>query len=462
MANRRDFVKGAAAAAFFSRTVLGANDRINYAFIGLGGRTGLLDAAWMKQPDGNLVAVCDCNKAKIDAYQKLKLADKKVDTFGDYRRVLDRKDIDAVLVAVPDHNHAPIMIAALEAGKDVYMEKPCSNTVEAAVAMLKAYRAHKQVVQLGTQQRSWDHFQEVARLVRDGALGPVNQILVGLSGGGGGGFGRARGPQAAPSAPPPIPEGLDWNAFLGPAKQVLYDPARLGWRGWYDYGGGLITDWGVHWLDIVHLAMGADTSGPSSAAAVSAYPGEENPNLERVPGSWIIQYKYPKFLLTMTSYTPPTPEQINEGPTFIGSRGFIRVNRNGYIIRSNRNNAPMPVVNPGGGRATQAMGVPGGAPGAMPGGRAGAATPGRAAQSQLPPIEEKSYVLTYEDNVAHERASEVVHVRNFFDCIKSRQKPTAEFEIGFHSTLPCLLGRQAVKDGKALIWDETTLSARPA
>jgi predicted dehydrogenase len=284
MANRRDFVKGAAAAAFFSRTVLGANDRINYAFIGLGGRTGLLDAAWMKQPDGNLVAVCDCNKAKIDAYQKLKLADKKVDTFGDYRRVLDRKDIDAVLVAVPDHNHAPIMIAALEAGKDVYMEKPCSNTVEAAVAMLKAYRAHKQVVQLGTQQRSWDHFQEVARLVRDGALGPVNQILVGLSGGGGGGFGRARGPQAAPSAPPPIPEGLDWNAFLGPAKQVLYDPARLGWRGWYDYGGGLITDWGVHWLDIVHLAMGADTSGPSSAAAVSAYPGEENPNLRLYPG----------------------------------------------------------------------------------------------------------------------------------------------------------------------------------
>ena len=98
----------------------------------------------------------------------------------------------------------------------------------------------------------------------------------------------------------------------------------------------------------------------------------------------------------------------------------------------------------------------------MPGAPAGMPAGGRAAQTPVPPVEEKSYFLTYEVNVAHERGSEVIHVRNFFDCIKSRQKPVAEFEVGFHSTLPCLLCRQAVKDGRALIWDENSLTVRPA
>ena len=153
MANRRDFIKGAAGAALLSKTVLGANDRINYAFIGLGARTALLDAAFFKQADGNLAVICDCNKAKIHAYQSGKLAGRKVESFIDYRRLMERKDIDAVAIITPDHLHAPMMIAALEVGKDVYVEKPCSNTVEGAVSMLKAYRSHKQIVQLGTQQR---------------------------------------------------------------------------------------------------------------------------------------------------------------------------------------------------------------------------------------------------------------------------------------------------------------------
>jgi predicted dehydrogenase len=432
--NRRDFIKGVAAAALFSKTVLGANDRINYAFIGLGGRTDLLGAAFFKQPDGNLAAVCDCNKAKIDAYQS-KLSDKKVESFIDYRRLLERKDIDAIVIVTPDHNHAPIMIAALEAGKDIYVEKPCSNTVEAAAAMLKAYRSHKQVVQLGTQQRSWDHFQEAAKLVREGVIGTVNHVLVGMNSGAPGGMQMPAG-QPAPSTPPPVPEGLDWNLFLGPAKKVPYDPARLSWRSWYDYGGGSITDFGVHWIDIVHLAMGTDTSGPSYSTAISAYPGEERPDLEKVPGSWVIEYKYPKFLMTQTIYAAPTPEPIIEGPTFIGSKGYIRVNRFGYIVRKYP-------VNP-----YAAMFA--------------ARAPAGSGQTSLPSLEEKSYVLSLEDNIAHERGSEVIHVRSFFDCIKSRQKPVAEFEVGFHSTLPPLLGRQAVKDGKPLIWDENSLTAKPA
>jgi predicted dehydrogenase len=449
MPNRRE-IMGGAAAALFSKTVLGANDRINFAFIGLGGRTNLLDAAFRKQPDGNLAVICDVNRAKLETYQNNKLADIKVESYADYRRILDRKDIDALLIATPDHSHAPIMIAALEAGKDVYVEKLCSNTIGAAVSMLKAYRSHKQVVQLGTQQRSWDHFREAAKLIWDGYIGTVNHVVVGLAGGGGG---AARTVQANP-AQQPVPEGLDWDAWLGPAKRVPYDPRRYGgWRGYFDYGGGAITDWGVHWLDIVNLAMQTDIGAPSFTSAVSAYPGDENPDLERVPGAWMIEYKYPKYLMSMLSFTPPTTEPIAEGPTFLGTKAWLRVSRSGFIVRMNRGSGPSRAGGPSAARGGQA-----------PQSVAGAATAtggGGVAQQQQPPIEERSYLLTGEQNVAHERASEGVHVRNFFDCIKSRQKPTAEFEIGFHSTLPCLLGRQAVKEGRALVWDETQLTAKP-
>jgi hypothetical protein len=451
--NRRDFIKGVAAAALFSKTVLGANDRINYAFIGCGGRLDgdLLGSHFLKQPDGRLVAICDCNKTKMDAYQA-KLTDTKVDAFVDYRRLLEKKDIDMVVIVTPDHLHSPIMVAALEAGKDVYVEKPVCNSVAGAVAMLKAYRSHKQVVQVGTQQRSWDHFQEAARLVREGAIGTVNHVLVGASSGapgGGMGMGGGRGPSTtAGSVPPPIPEGLNWDLFLGPAKKVPYDPARLGWRSWFDYGGASISDWGAHWVDIVHLAMETNTSGPTLCHSVSSYPGDPNPDLEKIPGLWAMEFKYPKFQMSLTSFAAPSQEPIQEGPLFLGSRGYLRVNRFGYIVRPYPPNPYALRFATGGGRA--------GAPGA-PGGASGSS--GRDSQT---PFEEKSYVLSLDDNIARQRIAEGIHIRNFFDCIKSRQKPTAEFEVGFHSSLPAMLGIDSVKQGKSLIWDEATLTARSA
>ncbi len=482
--SRRSFLQAAGAAAVISRSVLGANDRVRVGFIGLGARTGLLDAAWLKQEDCDVAAVCDVNSAKIDAYQTRKQTDAnvtargglKVDSFTDYRRILDRKDIDAVLIAVPDHWHAPIMIAAVEAGKDVYVEKPCSNTVPAAVAMLKAYRSHKQVVQLGTQQRSWAHFREAAKLIWDGYIGTVNQVVVHHGGGGGAQVGR--GGQAS-TGPQPIPEGLNWDMFLGSAKKVPYDPQRYSsWRSYYDYGGGMITDWGVHWMDIVQLCMQTDVSGPSYASSVSAY-WTDKPNLELVPGNWNINYRYDKYLMSFLSFVPPTSEPISGGPTFYGSKGYLTVNRSGYIVRPNRGMGGRSGA-PGGaaaGRAGQpaegGRGGAAGAPQAIPG-RAeqlvlGGAAPqgtrggmaGRAQQPQEPPIEPITKANPSE-SVSGERGSEVVHVRNFLDCVKSRQKPTAEFEIGFHSTLPCLLGRQSVQEGRALAWDEKTLTARPA
>jgi len=463
--DRRSFLKSAAGAALLSKTVLGANDRINIGVVGTGARFGLLDAAFYKQEDANIVAICDVYRARLDAYQA-KYPDRKFEVFDDYRKLLERKDIDAIVICAPDHQHAPIMIAALQAGKDVYVDKPATNTVEAGVAMLKAYRSHKQVVQLGTQQRSWDHFRDAAKLIWDGYIGDVTHVVVAH---GGGGMGGGRGGAAA-STPVPIPEGLNWDAFLGPAKKVAYDPRRYSsWRSYWDYGGGLITDWGVHWMDIVHLCMKSDYEGASYTCSVSV--PHQDPEL--VSNDWYIQYKYQNYLMTFLGFVPPTSEPVAEGPTFYGTRGWLRVNRNGYIVRANRAErriaftpagqaaaaaaearsarpgAAQPVTPPGG------PGVPG-VP--MPGGQAGG---GRAPQQPLPPINDITQVDPAK-NVPGERGSEVVHVRNFLDCVKSRQKPTSEFEIGFHATLPCLLGRLSVQTQRAVYWDEKNLTTRLA
>lgn len=434
--NRRQFLRAASGAAILSKSVLGANDRVNVAPIGVGARFNLLDAAYMQQDDVNIAALCDVNQERIDEYRQKKLGGRSIDSYNDYRRVLERNDIDAVVICTPDHWHAPIMIAALEAGKDVYVEKPATNTIDAAVAMLKAYRSHNQVVQLGTQQRSWTHFRDAAKLIWDGYIGEVTHVVVAHSAGGGG--------RRAPAAPPgsvPVPDGLDWDAFLGPAKKVPYDPERLrSWRSYWDYGGGAITDWGVHWMDIVGLCMRSDTEGPSYTCSVSV----PNEDPERVSNDWMISYTCDRYLMTFLGFVPPSEEPVASGPAFYGTRGWLRVNRNGYIVRANRSERRLAFT-----AAGQAAARGGGAPA---GGRGGDAVEQLAIDdiTQVDP----------EQNVPGERGSEVVHVRNFVDCIKSREKPTAEFEIGFHSTLPCLLGRRSVKEQQAVSWDERNLTAR--
>lgn len=432
--NRREFLTAAA----LSHTVLGANDRINLGIVGTGGRFGLLDAAFLAHADARIAALCDVNRNRLDAYQSKKLKDQPVASFTDYRRLLDRKDIDAIVICTPDHQHAPIMIAALQAGKDVYCEKPATNTIEAGVAMLKAYRAHNRVVQLGTQQRSWKHFRDAAQLIWDGYLGDVTHVVVAHNAGGG------MGGNAAPRAPEPVPEGLDWDAFLGPARKVPYDPrCYSNWRAWYDYGGGMITDWGVHWMDIVHLCMKSDREAASYTSSVSV----PHADPEQVSTDWFITYQYPRYLMTFLGFVPPTSEPVAEGPTFYGSKGWLRVNRNGYIVRANR--APVRLAFTPAGRAAAGETV------------APAPAPSRAAAPQPKPIDDITQVDPAQ-NVPGERGSEVVHVRDFLDCVKSRRKPVAEFETGFHATLPCLLGRLSVQQQRAYVWDPQSLTARPA
>jgi predicted dehydrogenase len=415
------------------------------AVIGTGGRMNLLIDAWLKAADCNVAALCDVDKARLTQFAA-KFAP-KADTVADYRRILERKDIDAVVIATPDHWHSPMLIAAVAAGKDVYVEKPVSNSIPAAVSMLQAAQKSKQVVQVGTQQRSWPHFQECCKMIRDGALGNVTQVIVNHDGGGG--FG---GGQQQPAAPEPIPEGFDWEMWQGPAPRHPYASARRRWRAYYEYGGGTITDWGVHWMDIVNLAMRSDVKGPAITAAAAVI----NPDPELAPGQWTISYQYDNFLCTFVSAVQASPEQIRGGPSFYGSRGYLLVNRSGYIVRPPGGTSPQQTL------AARGAGGPGGAPPiAGPGGPGGArAGRGAGRGPSQPPVEPQTMILP--DSVAGERGSEVLHVRNFLDCIKSRQKPAADIEIGFYSTLPCLLGLQAIREKRTLAWDPKTMTARPA
>src|SRR5215218_8635408 len=195
MDSRRDFLKASAAAltvaaarpifgapvqgagaAVQGAGVQGANDRVRMAIIGTGNRGGRVFDSFCRQKDCQFTAACEVNKAKLDSWMTPARQTFKLDVVGDYRRILDRKDLDAVLIATPDHWHSQQTVDAISAGKDVYVEKPASNNIARINAMLEAYKKGKQVVQIGTQQRSWDHFQEAKKILDSGALGTVTHV----------------------------------------------------------------------------------------------------------------------------------------------------------------------------------------------------------------------------------------------------------------------------------------------
>ncbi len=400
MENRREFLKATAAAAVVSQRVIGANDRIRMAVIGTGSRGTIVNALFRKHADCEFVAACDVRETRLNTL--IKQIQGKVDAYGDYRRILERKDVDALLVTTPDHWHSPVVVDACAAGKDCYVEKPLSNTIPAAQRMVEAARKYNRVVQLGTQQRSGANFREAGKLIQDGYIGKISHCVLYQPGG--------YGSVAAPTEP--VPADLNWEMFQGPAPRKPYSPSRLRWRAFYDYGGGLITDWGVHLTDIVMFYMQADSKQPilsSAAAQYISFPKDT----EQVPDTFTCTWQYDNFLMTFTNIVPPNPTNM-QGNWFFGTRGVLHVNRSGYQV--------FPSAGRGGGRGGPAQ----------------------------PPIEAKNVPITedYQND-----PDTTAHARNFLDCIKSRKRSTSDVEIGFNSTLPCLLGLLAVQNGKAYAWD---------
>ena len=463
MESRRKFLKASAAAMAVAATkplfgFQGANDRIRMAVIGCGNRAGRVFDAFARQSNVQWVGACEVNKAKLDSWMTPARQTFKLDVVGDYRRILDRKDVDAVLIGTPDHWHSQITIDAISAGKDVYVEKPASNTVPRLNAMLDAYRKGKQIVQVGTQQRSWDHFIEAKKYLDSGALGNVTHIYI-----------VQPGSYARPKeAEQPVPAGLDWDMWQGPAPKKAFKPSRLGFRAWYDYGGGLVADWGAHHVDVAHWFMNADTKIPLKTAATGAFLAVPDADPEQVPDTFSISWLYDKFIVTFANGEVPRAQDDLEGwGVFFVSpqRGTLQVNRMGWAVRppvprTIRKQGPPPPPTAGGmtlGGAQAGAAAPGapgaggpGGPGGGGGGRGGRGG-GRGGGSDLPPVEYKVY-LNPRGGVEEDYPLDA-HVQNFLECMKSRKKPNADMEIGYHAALPCLLALEALQQGKTLGWD---------
>ena len=428
MESRREFLKVSAAAAAVSRSVLGANDRVQMGVIGTGTRGNQVHESFVRNDDVQFIAACDVAKSKLD-----KFATKvggKIATYTDYRKLLENKDIQAVLITTPDHWHYPIMAAACEAGKDVYVEKPVSNAIEPGLKMIEVARKTNRVVQVGLQQRSWQHFQDCAKLIRDGYIGSINQCMMLF-----GGFSGFRMP-AEKAGPPPA--DLDWETFQGPAERHEYIPSRQNsWRSYYDYGGGSVTDWGVHLMDVTMWFMEADKKQPLLTNGMGQYISSA-PDPEKAPDTFTVTWKFEKFVATFTNAVPPSAEgnimSEKYGNYFFGSRGMMLVNRFGYEIQ------PIPPIKLPAGMAANFQLPP-----------------------QPPPIEGKKDMDPNgisEDPNSKFGSATVRHTRNFLDCVKSRQRPVCDIEIGFNSSLPCLLANLSIRQGKSFVWDTNTKTAR--
>jgi predicted dehydrogenase len=352
-----------------------------------------------------IAAVCDVFKPNLE--KGAAAAGSKADAYGDYRRILERKDIDVVLVATPDHWHGPIAIAACEAGKDVWVEKPLSNSIAACLKMVEAARKYNRVVQVGLQQRSSAPFQEAYKLFQSGMLGKVRQVLVINP------TGNPRGSAPAASLAPgpasePIPADLDWEMFQGPAPRRPYTRMRQrSWRDFWEYGAGTLSDWGVHVLDVAHWYMGV-TKPPATAAVAYAWLNRANDG--RTPDTVDVAWRYDNFVASYSS----RGDEV--GTYFYGDQGVLLVNRNGYSVRP---------------------------------------SPGNRGPDGKPGFEAKEVELRDEGPASRPLAETDTgkHVRNFLECVRTRQRPVADVEIGATSTIPTLMGALSIlSQGKAIAW----------
>jgi len=317
---RRRFVKGTAAAIFGApylvpSSALGRegkpapSERVALGCIGVGGR-GQHDMRRLMKYGGEVVAVCDV-KSDVREQARALAGVPPNSAYNDFRELLDRKDIDAVMIAPPDHWHVLIGIAAIKAGKDVYVEKPLGITIAEGKAMREAVRESKRVFMHGTEQRGMTDVRKMCELVRNGRIGKLHTITVACPSG-----------QEIGSPPEmPVPEGFDYDMWLGPARRAPYTEKRCQTPFFFfisDYSpSGFVCSWGVHHLDVAQWAMGTDDTGPVEIDGRGTFP--KKGDLADTPLTWRIEYKYAngvRIVFTDTSQNP-------EGVRFEGTDGWI-------------------------------------------------------------------------------------------------------------------------------------------
>jgi len=357
-----------------------ANDRLALGWIGCGGQGNSDVGNLLKTGQVELVAVCDAYyEHAAKAAQKGRAG---TEIYKDFRALLDRDDIDIVEIATPDHWHALTAIAACQAGKDIYCQKPLSLTIEEGRAMVAAVRRYNRIFQVGSQQRSEFSFRRACELVRSGRIGQLQYVETRIGGN------RTCGYDGFD----PIPEGLDWDMYLGPAPWVPYNRHRTfeSFRWFWDYSGGSMTDWGAHHNDIAQWGLGTDHTGPVEIQGSGVFPTS---GLMETPISYQATFKYKNGVEIHCS---------SEGNdcTFYGTDGWITCNRGGKLISD-----PPDIV-----------------------------------QEPLGPND----VHLYESPGHH---------RNFIECVQSRKTPICDVEIGHRSITICHLGNISIRLGRKIYWD---------
>jgi len=410
--NRRSFLKTAALAGtapLILRTSLFADDaapskQITLGFIGIGAQGKGLLGGCLSRNDVRVLAVSDVDstrrnlaKQSVERQYAKEAKDgayKGCDAYSDFRELLARKDIDAVVIATPDHWHALIAIAAANAGKDIYCEKPMAHTVLEGRAMVKAVRANKRILQVGSMQRSMSEFRAACELVRNGVLGKVDKVDVAVGG---------------PPKPCDLPEdkmepGLDWDLWLGPAPMRPYNAILSprgfpkgfpAWRHYREYGSGGVGDWGAHHFDIVQWAFGYDTGGP-----VEFFPAEKP---DATAG---VRWRYDNGV--------EVTHRSGNGVTFYGDKGKLYVNRGkfklwlGDQVKAEAMDSYAPLL-----------------------------------KELLPANAVRLYHSTNQ-------------ITDWLKCIKSRELPICDVETGHRSATVCNLANAVYFNGKGLKWNPAT------
>lgn len=368
-------------------------------------RVGLIGCGWWGMIDlrylmasGNaaVVALCDVdlNHLKTAIHEVEKQQGQTPRGYGDFRRMLEDEKLDVVVIATPDHWHALTAIAACEAGCDIYLEKPVSHTLREGRAVVNAARKHGRIVQIGTHRRNGPHYRTAIEFLKAGNLGDIGMVRA---------FVHYRIPGGSLKDSDP-PEGFDYSFWCGPAPMPPFNRMRFhgNWRHYLDYGNGQLGDWGVHWFDLMRLAMGVKyPKAVSSSGGIFV-----QKNSFDTPDTQIVSFQFEKFTAVWEhrTYDQDPSARSNVGLLFYGSKGILHIGwLDGWTFYPNDNTQPLRHVN-------------------------------------------ALFATQDAENVKN-------HMDNFLNSVKTRQLPDADILEGHYSTAMCLLGMVSQKLGRTIKWD---------
>jgi predicted dehydrogenase len=416
---RRNFVKSASTALAggmiltpgimaYAKKPISQNDKFAIGVIGCNGMGWSNTNSFLKINDVDLVGICDVDsnvvKKRLSDYAALRKNTPK--SYADYRELLNNKDIDAVIIGTPDHWHCKIMVDAVKAGKHVYVEKPIANSIAECNLMVAAQKKTGKIVQAGQWQRSGPHYKKAIEIVRSGVLGKIRLVKV---------WAYQGWMKPVPVVPDSaVPSGVDYNFWLGPASKRNFNANRFhfNFRWFWDYAGGLMTDWGVHEIDIALYAM--EANAPISVMATGgklAYPDDASETPDTLQA--VFQYKDFNMLWEHATGIDNGPYKRREGIAFIGNNGTLVVDRGGYEVIVER----------------QAEGYSGWG------------------KSKMDPIE--AYVKPDELNYLD------MHTQNFVEAVKKNDQSFLNTPIhsGSVAAINAQMGNIAYKTGSKVFWD---------